>query len=294
MFEQAGTTQRELFGFPGRAQEARQAAETRTGFRLHEPFLSGAGLLAAFVETMVDTIYPPHCLACGISCGRSDLHLCGACDAGLERITSNTCTKCGHQLAESFHSGPRCRACGGRALFFARAVAPCRYEGNAREMILSLKLGKRQMFAQPLSRLLIDRLDETGLARQADAVVPVPLHWARGLRRGFNQSAMIARNVARHLHLPLLDTLRRTNAVASQTFVSARKRMEQLRGAFRVEGPGAVSGKTLLLIDDVMTTGATAAECSRVLIDAGAKEVFVGVVARTMLTPGPTRFISPT
>jgi ComF family protein len=244
--------------------------------------------LDSFYRTLLDVVYPPHCLCCGASWNGDGLGLCPECDARLERITAATCGKCGHQLAEVTSPAPRCRACEGRSLFFERAVAPCRYEGSAREMILRLKLGKRRMLAGTLSRLLIARIEQAGMAEKAQAIVPVPLHWWRRLRRGFNQSELLAEGVAEHFGLPLLcGGLRRVVATPSQTRVSAARRMEQLRGAFRVSRPGAIRGKTLLLIDDVMTTGATAAECSRVLRDAGAKKVLVATVARTMLTPPP-------
>ena len=161
-------------------------------------------------------------------------------------------------------------------------------------MILRFKLAGHRALAKPLSGLLIERLAAAGLAGQADAIVPVPLHWRRELFRGFNQSQLLGRYVAAHFGLPMLDGhLRRVAPTASQTTRSGAQRMLQLRGAFSVRRPKAVAGRTLLLIDDVMTTCATAAECSRELLDAGARKVYVATIARTMSTEVPTELAKP-
>jgi len=120
-----------------------------------------------------------------------------------------------------------------------------------------------------------------GLVKEQDLLTSVPLHWRRRLRRGFDQAGLLAQRLSRFLQIPLSDrNLRRIRATASQTGLSESKRRENVRGAFRVRRPDEVEGKRVLLVDDVMTTGATASECARTLLSAGAKDVSVLVVAR--------------
>jgi len=255
------------------------------------PGFSIMTIIGTSIKVLLDLVYPPHCVLCEGSCER---YFCPECEKSLERIESATCGKCGHHIPEVTRRSARCPSCAGKPLFFARAVAPCRYEGGVREMILRFKLAGHRALAKPLSELLIERLAEAGLAERADAVVPVPLHWRRMLSRGFNQSQLLSRHIAAHFGLPLLDGhLKRVVNTASQTTRSGAQRMLQLRGAFSVRRPKAIAGRTLLLIDDVMTTCATAAECSRELLDAGARKVYVATVARTMRTEVPAEVPQP-
>jgi len=122
---------------------------------------------------------------------------------------------------------------------------------------------------------------KAGLVEEQDLLTSVPLHWRRRLRRGFDQADLLGQRLSRFLQIPLSErNLRRIRATASQTGLSESKRRENVRGAFGVRRPDEVKGKRVLLVDDVMTTGATASECARTLISAGAKEVSVLVVAR--------------
>jgi len=166
-------------------------------------------------------------------------------------------------------------------LVFSKASAACRYEGSARQLILNLKY-KRQMAALPLlSELMIGDLERADFLDRVDVIVPVPLHWRRRLWRGFNQSELLARRLGKRFSIPVCaNRLRRIRPTASQTRLRRAERFENLKGAFRVEGKNGLAGKTVLLCDDVMTTGATASECSRALREAGVKATYVALVAR--------------
>lgn len=116
-----------------------------------------------------------------------------------------------------------------------------------------------------------------------DVIIPVPLHWTRLWRRGFNQSALLASEVATRLARPLdVRSLVRSRATPSQTARDGKERLLNVRGAFGVRRPGRVAGRRILLVDDVMTTGATANECARALISAGAARVDVLTLARVI------------
>jgi len=148
------------------------------------------------------------------------------------------------------------------------------YEGVLAEAISIFKFQGIRRLARPLGRLLLD-LD----IPQTDAVIPVPLT-SKGLRRrGFNQSLLIARVIAQNTQVPLfMDTLFKVRETPPQIGLSARERKSNLKNTFTVAGD--IKDKRILLIDDVMTTGATITECSKVLLKAGAKEILVITLAR--------------
>lgn len=247
---------------------------------------SAAAAATALLRGAMDLVYPRHCVACErIMADESDPWLCCDCMAGLPFVSDNCCPKCGHELGEYGVVHTRCRACEGKSLFFKSATAPFRYERPVRELILQLKLAGQTFLAVLLARHVVAHLESSGLMERVDVIVPVPLHWRRRVKRGYNQSVLLAREIGRHFRLPLVSrSLVRVAPTKSQTSVSMQKRMEHLRGAFAVRRREALAGKTVLLIDDVLTTGATCAECSRILRQEGsAAAVYVATAARTML-----------
>ena len=151
------------------------------------------------------------------------------------------------------------------------------YEGLLREWIHLFKYGRIRTMGRPLGDLLASAFpgDE-----QFDAVVPVPLHWRRQWRRGFNQAELLARDIGGRRGIPLLKALRRARPTVTQAGLSNTGRRRNVAAAFRVRRARAVSGKRILLIDDVMTTGSTAAACAQVLKRAGAARVALLTVAR--------------
>jgi len=176
---------------------------------------------------------------------------------------------------------PSCPACQAKPHVFARARAACVYDDHSRDLILAFKRADRLEHA-PLFTRWISRA-ATPLIETADAVVPVPLHWSRLIRRRANQAAEIARPLARAAgRAYLAETLIRTRATPTQGGKSARSRRQNVKGVFAVPAARArdVRGRRILLVDDVLTTGATADACARVLLDAGARAVDLAVIAR--------------
>jgi ComF family protein len=154
-------------------------------------------------------------------------------------------------------------------------VAVGSYQGLLREAVHGLKYGRRRGLAPPLGELLARRLEPVLPEWWPDVVLPVPIHWSRRLRRGFNQAEMLADEVARIAGLrPDYSALARIRRTRSQVGLSGDARRRNLSGAFRVRYPAAVAGRSILLVDDVYTTGATLAECGRALRAAGARAVY--------------------
>jgi len=196
------------------------------------------------------------------------------------------CGICGEKLFSKFvetPEGPRCGMCRRAAPPFQRAVAYGAYDGTLRDLIHLLKYQQIKPVAPLLGRLLAEALAGVRLPEPL-VVVPVPLFKRKLRERGFNQTEEIARAFMhrRLLRSIQLDTcsLVRVRETASQTGLTRHQRRANLRGAFAVARPESIEGRNVLVIDDVMTTGTTAGECSRVLLRAGAKQVFVATVAR--------------
>jgi ComF family protein len=199
------------------------------------------------------------------------------------------CDGCGAPFEYDQGAGARCVACMAKPRAFAAARAACLYDEAAREPILKLKHADRPDLG-PLFALWIGRAARD-LVAEADAVVPVPLHPLRLLKRRYNQAAEIARPLARREGLDYLpDALVRRRATETQAGKSGSGRKRNVAGAFEVPAGKRqlVAGRRLLLIDDVMTTGATAEGCARALKAAGAARVDVAVVARVKEMAGLT------
>ena len=175
-----------------------------------------------------------------------------------------------------------CEPCQHRRPPFAYARAATLYRDAVREALHAFKFGGKTGLCRPLGDLLADAGQTLLPEPRMDCLVPVPLHPARESERGFNQSLLLARRLARRWGLPVEKALRRVRPTRPQTDLSAGERRANVRGAFVIRR-ARVAGARVLLIDDIFTTGATAAECARVLLaEGGARAVGVLTVARVL------------
>ncbi len=243
-------------------------------------------------DAALDLLWPPVCPACGTGLepgwqGR----LCARCRLELPLIRGNTCARCGTPLGpfEDDNQGRSCADCGHMHLIFRRAAAAGVYDGALAEVMKVYKYTPRARGAHLagfLAGLLADALDSPDCklgAREADMLVPVPMHRSRRRARGFNPAAELARRLAPRLDLPLEPGLLvKTRPTRSQMGLARAARLENIKGSFAVRRPERIAGKLVLLVDDVMTTCATAEECARTLRGAGAREVRVAVVCRSV------------
>jgi len=189
------------------------------------------------------------------------------------------CISCRTPFVNSFplDSEGRCALCRSGLRAFDAAYSFGSYGGSLRELIHLLKYQGMQPLARPLGAYLLRSLPRD---EAFDAIVPVPLHWWRRWNRGFNQSELLARALSRSTGIPVRDALRRTRPTASQAGLSNTARRRNMVQAFRCRREIAVRGKRILLVDDVMTSGATANACASALLAAGAASVDVLVAAR--------------
>ena len=238
--------------------------------------------LQALVTGALDLALPPLCPGCRAPTGAAHA-LCIDCWSGLSFISGASCVRCGVPFEVPVDGPLSCEACLRHPPVFDRARAPLVYDEASRGLILRFKHGD----ALPLARLSAPWLTQAGgpLLARADAVLPVPLARSRLWKRRYNQAALLAQAVAKvsgKTYLP--HTLRRVRRTASQGGRTRAERVRNVKGAFAVRDAAAVRGKIIVLVDDVLTSGATADECARVLLSAGAVRVDVLTIARVKLS----------
>jgi len=239
----------------------------------------------SLVHVITALLYPPACLVCRrrIPSGES---LCAACLAGIPRVGLPICTRCGLWLSGAFDARLICRTCRERPLAFDAARAPWEYAGVAKHVIQHFKYHRRWRVGQRIAEDMA-RCARTLLPlAEVDAIIPVPLHWLKRRLRGFDSTAQLARSVATAMEKPYRPgVVSRRRWTATQTARRWHQRFRNVHGAFTATRR-AVEGRTLLVIDDVLTSGATADACARALKEAGARAVFVLTAARTPVTHG--------
>lgn len=245
--------------------------------------------MARIWEGALALIYPPQCAACAVPVAAQG-SLCPDCWREAAFIHGPACGCCGLPLAsdgsgatEGFAGGLTCDGCLTTLRPWARGVAAMAYEGSGRTMVLALKHGDRPDLARPLGGWLADAARP--LVADGMVVVPVPVHPARLLKRKYNQAALVAAQVARALGLPHRPAaLRRIRNTPMQDHRSISDRFANQAGAMAVPPAlrAGLAGRPVLLVDDVMASGATAAAAAEALREAGAGEIRVAVVARAL------------
>ena len=246
-------------------------------------------LMRRAAASLFNTVFPSDCRLCGAPLTNiSRLPVCGLCLVSVRPMEGDLCLICSERLFTFGDQPPAgdqriCGLCRHARPPYQRAVAYGEYSGELRELLHLLKYEGMQPAAAFLGGLLAQAIGQLPLNGQY-LLVPVPLHRERLRQRGFNQAELLARAAQRRLGASSrvdAGILRRARATDSQTGLTRHQRRANVRGAFRVTRP-AVAEQTIVVIDDVFTTGITASECARVLMRAGAKQVCVATVARVL------------
>lgn len=231
--------------------------------------------------SLLELLLPRRCAGCGAYDHRAR-PLCEACSTALLALVAEEhCPRCGSSLGEGLTpADDGCRRCPTPMPRFERLVRLGRYEGPLAETVRGMKFHNVLHTVGWLARMLAQRIRATPPLADLAVVQAVPLYWTRRLRRGYNQAERIAAAVARELDLPLARELVRVRNTPPQVHLPRSRRLQNVRGAFRADGPRRIVGRHVLLIDDVTTTGATAGEAARALLDAGAARVSLAVLAK--------------
>ena len=190
------------------------------------------------------------------------------------------CPGCGGELSGILALCPDCLKSPKHS--WKAAVAAMKMEGGAEELVYKFKYRGRPDLARPLGSLMARALESSGL--KPDIIVPTPLHWTRLLARGYNQAELLAGELSRRTGLPLVHALRRTRNTGHQARLARKERLENLKGAFSLADSTPCKNRSILLVDDVMTTGSTLASASEILQAAGVAEVYVIIAARRQRT----------
>ena len=222
-------------------------------------------------DAALDFLVPPRC----VGCGRRGADVCQSCSDAIQPLGPAICPRCARPSLE----GRICDRCRTQLRALRAVLAAYPFEGVIRAAILAFKYRRCTRLAGFLAPALLEVLRSRPLS--VDLIVPVPLSQARRSERGFNQSELLARNLATQLSRPLeAAALVRLRDTPQQTRLPARERRRNVANAFGVADPAVVAGRRILLVDDVCTTGATLEACASALDRAGAQGVWAVVVAR--------------
>lgn len=231
-----------------------------------------------FAQRALDLLFPPHCAVCG----KQGVILCSSCMAAIVPLAPPLCQRCGTTLATMLMTSPLCQQCQryppGLSMLRAMSV----YQGPLRSCIHALKYEGNTRLAQPLGQMLAYSCRAYQLT--ADVLLPVPLHVEREKARGYNHAALLAYHLAHYTNIAVRnDILVRHRATPAQVGLSAVERRQNVANAFACSpyyATGMLAGRTIGIIDDVATTGATLAACAAPLFAAGARTVWGLVLAR--------------
>ncbi len=238
--------------------------------------------LKLFFQSLVDLLYPQHCLICSEAIIDSSYE--SACKACLEKICINVsplCNKCGFPLKGVSAKNGSCSKCRNKLYYFDRALSVSEYSGITKKCIQLLKYKRKLKIGKNLSRIMLEFLKAHFNIASIDLITAVPLHKTKLKERGFNQSELFADFIRLNLNLPAsFNNLRRVRNTLSQYQLSLEKRQLNIKDAFDCNDKSFFKNKSVLIVDDIFTTGATLNECSRVLKNAGAKKVYTLTMAR--------------
>ncbi|MDD2679369.1 MAG: ComF family protein [Candidatus Omnitrophica bacterium] len=240
-------------------------------------------MLRRFIRVLRDIAYPKICLGCK---GRLDAqspeeYICSRCRLKIKKNVPPFCHSCGRHLEKDNRNKNICSACLKTKLHFDRAFSPCLYEGVLKELIHEFKYKGKAHLAGPLSRMMADFIREYDFPIDyMDFIVPIPLHKAREREREFNQAEALSRHIAAEFNKGLKSSLLiRTRPTETQTGLANERRFLNMRESFRVAKDTDLKDKNVLIVDDVLTTGATSSAAAAALKGAGANIVFVLTLA---------------
>jgi ComF family protein len=238
----------------------------------------------------VELAFPRACVSCRAEIGADEstaagLLFCRNCYDELPFLADPTCRQCGGPLPR-LSRGPEaggCFRCRGRKLWFHETLAAGLYADLWRELVLRMKRAEGDPLSLALGQLVWQHRGQRLAALEADVVVPIPLHWRRRLAHGTNSAAVLAEALSGRLGVPLAERLlRRRRHTLRQAELTPAKRWQNVRRAFSVRAGYHLEQAHVLLVDDILTTGATCSEAARALRSAGAQRVTVAVVARAI------------
>jgi ComF family protein len=224
-------------------------------------------------------LWPGRCPVCRASILPTDEGLCQSCWQDLSKaVSADYCRRCGRDVSPYGIVHGKCGHCQDIQLEYDGVIRVGCYESTLRSMILSLKFSEKTEWVAPLATMLRQAMTAVRLSEQIDMLVPVPLHWRRRIKRGFNQSHLLAKKL-KLPKIPVSTDLVRVRHTKQQWDLNAAQRQRNVKGAFAVRKGHPFTDKSVALVDDITTSGATLTECAKALKQAGAKKVVSVVLA---------------
>lgn len=240
-------------------------------------------VITGFIQGIIDIVYPKICHACGkiVPDLSVDGTVCIECWAKIKKNTPPFCYSCGRRLTNKQALKNTCLNCIENPLHFDRAFSPCLYEGVIKELIHAFKYKKNDYLGITLAGLMIEFVKEYNLPiRSVDLIIPIPLHKAKLREREFNQAFILSRYLGAEFNKEVSsENLLRNKNTKTQAELKDIERFSNVEKCFLVPQRDAVKNRNILLIDDVLTTGATASEAALTLKNAGANRVYVLTLA---------------
>jgi len=246
------------------------------------PFASAIrSAVSTFARGLADLVLPGLCAACARQDAAAE-GLCQPCNVRLLAIVSlGYCPRCASTLGPNIPArDDGCWSCQATLPRFERVIRLGPYADPLRQLVRGLKYCSRDSMRRRLGAMLAEAVAARKADRRFDLVMPVPMHWRRRLARGYDHARIVACEIARRLELPLGDELVRARHTPTQVGLSRTQRIQNVRGAFALTSARAIAGASVLLVDDVATTGATANEAAKTLLDGGAEHVTLAVIAK--------------
>jgi len=242
-------------------------------------------MLRGLFKGFKDLIYPNCCLICKIKIPPAHQQelICAGCWDKIEQNLPPFCAKCGRHLDRQAIEKNACQSCSRcqANYYFDRAFSPCQYTGTLKKLIHEFKYSGRDYLGKPLGKLMHTFIRDYHLPiAHLDFLIPIPLHKSRQRQREFNQAEILSQEIAREFRQKVLtDVLIRVKPTQTQTKLTFQQRCQNVEKSFAVTKPELIKDTNLLLIDDVLTTGATSNEAAKCLKEAGAKKVLLLTLA---------------
>ena len=236
-----------------------------------------------YLNTFIDIIYPRRCFSCDRTIeSNEEKYVCSSCLGQIKIGEGDRCVRCGLLFGPYIDPVTNgCISCKDLGLCFDSVHCATEYTGVIKELIHKFKFGRNEVLRITLGSILARGGSGGYTMNDIDLIVPVPLFWAKKLKRRFNQSELISKELASYYSVPLsTDNLKRIRSTETQTRLTRLQRIANVKGAFAVRKPGKFANRRILLVDDVMTTGMTSSECAWILKKNGACRVDVLVLAR--------------
>jgi len=235
-----------------------------------------AVLTKLMADDILRFIFFPECIVCEKPLSREEAYFCEKCHALAMETSEPMCPVCRGEIVHGRRSCSECESESSFSILWGCGV----FDSFHRAIIHGIKYEGLLPLASMAAETLAERLEKRSHLPRVDWIIPIPLHWTRRRQRGFNQSELIAKSLGEQLGLPVsLKALERVRKTLDQIGLSAKERVENMRGAFATGSRIDLSGQTVLLVDDVTTTGATLNEAAKELRNAGCKNVFAAVIA---------------